>query len=129
MEALERVGLGDKAYERVLRLSGGEQQRVAIARLLVQDPRVIIADEPVASLDPARARDLLSLLSAIAKESGKTLIASVHSVDLARENFSRVIGLRGGEPQFDLPVSRVTDHLLAELYQLQGPTSEGVGHG
>ena len=90
--ALERVGLGERVYERASRLSGGEQQRVAIARLLVQDPRVIIADEPVASLDPTRASDLISLLSGIVRETGKTLVASLHSVELVRAHFSRAIG-------------------------------------
>ena len=125
--ALDRVGLADKLYERTSRLSGGEQQRVAIARLLVQDPRVIVADEPVASLDPARARDLMGLLSSIAEESDKTLIASIHSVDLAREFFSRVVGLRNGQLHFDLPIHGVGDDLLADLYDLQGLQGDGVG--
>ena len=124
--ALERVGLADKLYERTSRLSGGEQQRVAIARLLVQDPGVLIADEPVASLDPARGADLLSLLASIAGESGKTLVASVHSVEFARRFFSRAIGLRHGAVQFDLPVEKVTDDLLEALYELKGLASDGV---
>ena len=127
LKALDRVGLSDKLYERTSRLSGGELQRVAIARLLVQDPQVIIADEPVASLDPARATDLLQLLSDVAGESGKTLIASIHTVDLARRFFTRAIGLRGGEVSFDLPVSRVTDSLLSQLYELNGLGSKATG--
>ena len=119
--ALERVGLGDKVYERTSRLSGGEQQRVAIARLLVQNPRVILADEPVSSLDPSRAHDLMGLLANIVLESGKTLVASVHSVDLARAYFSRVVGLRAGRVQFDLPIEQVGDGLLEDLYELRGP--------
>ena len=127
LAALERVGLSDRPYERTSRLSGGEQQRVAIARLLVQDPGVLIADEPVASLDPTRAEDIVGLLARIAGEYGKTLIASIHSIELARRYFTRVIGLRLGEMWFDLPVDRVTDELLTGLYELQGLESEGVG--
>ena len=126
VRALEQVGLVDRIYERASRLSGGEQQRVAIARLLVQDPKVIIADEPVASLDPARAAELIRLLARIARESEKTFISSIHSIDLAREYFDRVIGLRNGELQFDLPVESVSSELLAELYDLEGLESEGV---
>ena len=126
LRALDRVGLSDKPNERTSRLSGGEQQRVAIARMLVQNPRVIIADEPVASLDPARARDIMELISTIVKESGKTLIASLHSIELARDFFTRAIGLRNGEVWFDLPVERVTDDLLSALYALEGLERESV---
>ncbi len=123
-EALEKVGIAHKLYERTSRLSGGEQQRVAVARLLVQTPRAILADEPVASLDPARAEALVHLLADIAEESGKTLVASIHSVDLARSYFSRVIGLRNGELQFDLPVGEVTDVMLGRLYDIEGLKDE-----
>jgi phosphonate transport system ATP-binding protein len=126
VNALEQVGLGDRIHERALRLSGGEQQRVAIARLLVQNPKVIIADEPVASLDPARAADLIRHLARIARESEKTFISSIHSIDPAREYFDRVIGLRNGELQFDLPVSSVSPELLTGLYELEGLESGTV---
>lgn len=126
ISALERVGLADKVYERVSRLSGGEQQRVAIARILVQDPAVIIADEPVSSLDPARARDILGLLASIAREDRKALIASVHTTDLAREFFSRIVGLRNGTLHFDLPTQLITGDLLDDLYYLEGLDSEGL---
>ena len=124
--ALEQVGLVDRIRERTSRLSGGEQQRVAIARLLVQDPEVIIADEPVASLDPARATDLIDLLAKIARESNKTFVASIHSTDLAHQYFKRVIGLRNGEKQFDLPVAFVSPELLGGLYELEGLERESV---
>ena len=124
VRALDRVGLADRLYERTSRLSGGEQQRVAIARLLVQDPRVMIADEPVSSLDPARARDLLGLLSGIARQDGKTLIASVHSTELATEFFPRLIGLRNGAVEFDLPARSVSQGMLDGLFELQGLRSE-----
>ena len=124
--ALARVGLSEKLYERTSRLSGGEQQRVAIARILVQNPRVIVADEPVSSLDPARAQDVLALLTGIAREDGKTLIASVHSTDLATRYFGRVVGLRNGSVQFDLPARSVTGDMLDSLYDLEGLGSESV---
>lgn len=122
--ALEKVGIAHKLYERTSRLSGGEQQRVAVARLLVQTPRAILADEPVASLDPARAETLIRLLADIALESGKTLVASLHSVDLARTYFSRAIGLRNGDLQFDLPAGEVTDGMLEQLYDIEGLKDE-----
>ncbi|GIW05795.1 MAG: phosphonates import ATP-binding protein PhnC 1 [Dehalococcoidia bacterium] len=117
--ALERVGLLDRWNERTSRLSGGEQQRVALARLLVQNPRIILADEPVASLDPARAEDLLALLTGIAAGEGKTLIASLHSVALARRFFNRIVALRAGLVQFDRPAAEVADDDLAEIYALE----------
>jgi phosphonate transport system ATP-binding protein len=126
MAALVRVGLSDKLYEKASQLSGGEQQRVAIARMLVQDPRVIVADEPVASLDPARADDVMGLLATIAEESDKTLIASIHSIALTRRYFERVIGLRSGRVRFDLPVDEVTDEMLEGLYALRGLQGAGV---
>ncbi|RID85911.1 phosphonate ABC transporter ATP-binding protein [Mesobacillus zeae] len=120
IEALDRVGLSDKVFERTSSLSGGEQQRVALARLLVQDPEIILADEPVASLDPARAEDILKMLTRIAAEENQTLVASLHSVDYALKYFSRVIALKDGKLFFDRPVSEVSDTLLAELYSLEG---------
>ena len=119
MQALDRVGIGGKAHERAARLSGGEQQRVAIARLLVQDPQMIIADEPVSSLDPARAADILNMLKDIATERGKTLIASIHTLDLSSSYFERVIGLRNGVVQFDLPVEELSQERLVGLYELK----------
>lgn len=117
-QALQRVGIGEKIYERTSRLSGGEQQRVALARLLVQNPRAILADEPVSSVDPARAEDLVRLLIGIAMEGGRTLITSLHSVDLALGHFQRVIGLRAGQLLFDLPASQVYEDHLQALYDL-----------
>ncbi len=119
IKALDRVGLKDKIYERTSNLSGGEQQRVAMARLLLQNPEVILADEPVSSLDPARAEDILFTLTKIVKEEGKTLIASLHSIEYARKYFSRVIALRHGIIHFDLPVEEITDKDLEELYNLE----------
>lgn len=117
--ALERVGLADKPYEITATLSGGEQQRVAMARLMVQNPEIILADEPVASLDPARADDVLEMLTKIVSEENQTLIASLHSVEYARKYFKRIISLKNGEIFFDLPTEQVSDELLKELYQLK----------
>ncbi len=117
--ALKRVGLEDKVYEITKNLSGGEQQRVAVARLMVQNPEIILADEPVASLDPARADDLLATLTKIVAEEKQTLIASLHTVEYARKYFTRIIALKNGEIFFDLPTDKVTDDLLVELYQLK----------
>lgn len=119
--ALERVGIADKLHERTSRLSGGEQQRVALARLMVQNPRAILADEPVASLDPARAEDLIAMITAIAREQGQTLVASLHSVPLALAYFDRIVALRRGELYFDRPASAVTPADLEALYQLEAP--------
>ncbi len=118
-QALSRVGLTDKLYEKTSFLSGGEQQRVALARLLVQSPEIVLADEPVASLDPARAEDVLELLVKIALEENQTLIASLHSVDYARKYFDRLVALKDGELFFDLPASSVTDEHIKSLYKLK----------
>jgi phosphonate transport system ATP-binding protein len=119
IKALDRVGLHGKAFEITSTLSGGEQQRVAMARLMVQKPEVILADEPVASLDPARADDILAMLTKIVTEEKQTLITSLHSVEYARKYFTRIISMKNGEIFFDLPTENVTDDLLAELYQIK----------
>ncbi|MCM2532571.1 hypothetical protein NDK43_09470 [Neobacillus pocheonensis] len=90
-----------------------------MARLMVQKPEIILADEPVASLDPARADDLLSILTKLVSEEKQTLLASLHSVEYARKYFTRIISLKNGELFFDLPTEKVTDDLLTELYQLK----------
>jgi phosphonate transport system ATP-binding protein len=117
--ALNRVGLLDKIYDQTSRLSGGEQQRVALARLLVQNPEIILADEPVASLDPARAEDVLEMLVKLVKEENQTLIMSLHSVEYAKKYFSRIIALRDGTIFFDLPADEITEAQLADLYLLK----------
>lgn len=114
--ALRKVGLADKIYERTANLSGGEQQRVAIARILLQNPSIILADEPVSALDPANARNILRLLTSLVKSQNKTLISSMHSVELAREYFDRLIGINEGQIVFDEPTGQVTDEMLAQLY-------------
>ncbi len=122
---LERVGIGDLLYKRTDRLSGGEQQRVAIARALFQEPRLLLCDEPVASLDPARSRDVIGLLIELATETGATLVMSLHDERLARESCERIIGLREGRVLVDSERdatgehSRLTPDMLSELYGLK----------
>ena len=116
--AVARTGLDDRFEDRVADLSGGEQQRVALARLLVQDPELVLADEPVASLDPARAEQLLALLRTAAREDGRTLVTSLHDPTLARRSVDRMVGLRDGQVVFDLPPHQVGPDLLADLYRL-----------
>ena len=119
--ALERMGIGDKTWERTSHLSGGEQQRAAIARLMVQSPLLVLADEPVASLDPARAEEILRLLTSLTEDSRRALIVSLHSPDLIRRFCTRVIGLRDGRLAFDLPSEAVTGPTLDDLYHLEAP--------
>jgi len=116
VSALERVGLGWAVHERTERLSGGERQRVAIARLLVQQPDLVLADEPVSSLDPTRASEVLDLLR-MATPHG-TLVVSLHQPELARRHCTRVIGLQHGQVVLDLPVERLDDATLLDLYAL-----------
>ena len=115
--ALSQVGIPEKLYDRTDRLSGGQQQRVALARVLVQDPLVILADEPVSSLDPERSQEIMGLLRDLVA-AGKTLVVSLHSIDLARQYCDRIVGLRDGKILFDAPPAAVSDALIDELYRL-----------
>lgn len=125
--ALEQVGIPEKLYEMTAHLSGGQQQRVALARALVQDPQVILADEPIASLDPERGRELMDLLRHLSREADKTLITSIHSMDFARSHFQRVIGLREGRIAFDRPAPDVTPAMLEALYRIERIGEAGGG--
>ncbi len=116
--ALDRVGIADKLSERTDRLSGGEQQRVALARVLVQDPELILADEPVSSLDPARAEEVMDLLSEVVADRSRTLLVSLHDFTLARRRCDRVVGVRRGRVVFDCPASEVTDDMGSALYRI-----------
>ena len=116
MAALDRVGLADKRDARADELSGGQQQRVAIARLVMQDPEVILADEPFAALDPALTDAIAELLLGLAG-AGRTLVCTLHDVELALRLFPRVIALRGGRVAFDAPSAAVSRDALDELYR------------
>ena len=117
-EILERVGIPEKLFERTDKLSGGQQQRVAVARALFQEPAALLADEPVSSVDPARARDTVDLLTRISREEGLTLCMSIHNLELAREFFPRLVGLRAGRIQFDRPSAEIGDGAFRTLYEL-----------
>jgi len=114
LAALETVGLSGKAAARADELSGGQQQRVAIARVLVQDPEVVLADEPFASLDPGLTLQLADLMFAVTQR--RTLVAAMHDVDLALQRFQRIVGVRAGRIVFDVPAAEVSPGLLQELY-------------
>ncbi len=115
---LERVGIAEKIYERTDRLSGGQRQRVAIARALYQDPMALLADEPVSSVDPARARDTVALLTDICRERRLTFAVSLHNLELAREFLPRLVGLREGRVVFDGPSSELDEADFHRLYEL-----------
>jgi phosphonate transport system ATP-binding protein len=114
-EVLAAVGLAGREESLAAELSGGQQQRVAIARALLQEPEVLLADEPFASLDPGLTLSLSELLFEQAAK-GRTLVAALHDVDLALRCFPRIVGVEGGVVQFDLPRAQVTDALLGRLY-------------
>jgi phosphonate transport system ATP-binding protein len=116
--ALGAVGIPEKIYARTDQLSGGQQQRVAIARVLVQDPEAILADEPISSLDPERSREILDLLVHLSRESGKTLVASLHAIDFALSHFERVVGLREGRILFDAPAGEGSPAMTRRLYKI-----------
>ncbi|MGO1949055.1 MAG: phosphonate ABC transporter ATP-binding protein [Mycobacteriaceae bacterium] len=124
--SLERVGIVEKAYQRASSLSGGQQQRVAIARVLAQDPEVILADEPVASLDPPTAHKVLRDMRRIQQDLGITTIVNMHHLELARSYADRVIGMRDGRVVFDGPVEDATDEVIEEVYQ-RSLTAEDTG--
>ncbi|MED5620304.1 phosphonate ABC transporter ATP-binding protein [Ideonella sp. BN130291] len=119
-EVLARLDLADRLFERCDRLSGGQLQRVGIARVLYQRPELLLADEPVSALDPTLADSAISQLVAQSEATGATLVASLHAVDLALKWFPRLVGLRNGELLFDLPASEVTREQLQELYAAEG---------
>ena len=115
-DALERVGLLDKLHTRCDELSGGQQQRVSIARTLVQQADIILADEPVASLDPVTTQKIMKDLQNINQSMGKTVIENIHSVELARTFSTRIIALKAGKMVFDGKPEELTDQKLIEIY-------------
>ncbi|EEL78907.1 Phosphonates import ATP-binding protein phnC [Bacillus cereus AH1271] len=115
-QSLKRVNILEKAYTRADELSGGQQQRVSIARALAQEAKIILADEPVASLDPLTTKQVLDDLKKINEDFGITTIVNLHSIDLARQYATRIIGLHAGEIVFDGSVEEATDEKFAEIY-------------
>ena len=116
LAALDKVGILEKAYTRCDQLSGGQQQRVALARTLNQNPTIILADEPVAALDPVTANQVMNDFKRINKEMRISILINIHHVDLALEFADRVIGIREGTIVYDGPVEEVTDEVLAIIY-------------
>jgi phosphonate transport system ATP-binding protein len=116
MMNLKRVGLLSHAYKRADELSGGEQQRVAIARTLMQNPAVILADEPVSNLDPKLSRVILNILKRVCREDGITALVSLHTLDLTREYADRIVGLKEGRLFFDGPTKDLTEDRAGEIY-------------
>ncbi|PLC52530.1 phosphonate ABC transporter ATP-binding protein [Pollutimonas nitritireducens] len=116
MASLERVGLADYAHRRASTLSGGQQQRVAIARALTQRAEVILADEPIASLDPESARKVMDILADINEKDGKTVVVTLHQVDYAARYCKRVVALKSGHIHFDGSVDALDGLFLNDLY-------------
>ncbi|MBM3268306.1 MAG: phosphonate ABC transporter ATP-binding protein [Candidatus Sericytochromatia bacterium] len=119
LENLDRVGLKPFAYQRADAISGGQQQRVAIARALMQRPAVILADEPVASLDPKLSMSILDLLRKICDEDGITVLVSLHVLELSKRYSSRLIGFAGGQVVFDGTAAELDDNVVKRVYQAQ----------
>ena len=117
LESLDKVGILDKAYMRADQLSGGQQQRVALARTLAQNPQIILADEPVASLDPVTAKQVMDDFQRINRDMRITILINIHHVDLALQYATRVIGIRAGRVVYDGPAGEVDGAVLDAIYQ------------
>src|ERR1700726_413306 len=126
MSALEQFDMASLAPQRADQLSGGQQQRVAIARALVQEPDIILADEPIASLDPRNTRIVMDALLRINKHFGITVICNLHSLDLARAYCDRLIGMASGRLVFDGAPATLTEHIARELYDLEADEVMGA---
>ncbi|AXF55903.1 phosphonate ABC transporter ATP-binding protein [Salicibibacter kimchii] len=116
LEVLSRVGLKDQAFKRADELSGGQQQRVGIARAIAQNPDILLADEPIASLDPNSSWNVMNYLKEISKEDEITTIVNLHQVDFAREFADRIIGVKAGEIVFDGPPAHLTERKTQMIY-------------
>jgi phosphonate transport system ATP-binding protein len=119
LDALTRVGLADRWAQRADTLSGGQQQRVAIARTLVQDPDIVLADEPVASLDPGSGERVLALLASLAHDDGRTVVVSLHQIGFARRWCDRIIAIDHGNIVIDAPAPTVTEQQWERLYRAE----------
>ncbi|MDR1354991.1 MAG: phosphonate ABC transporter ATP-binding protein [Propionibacteriaceae bacterium] len=124
LEALDKVGILDKAYTRADQLSGGQQQRVALARTLAQDPSIILADEPVAALDPVTARQVMGDFRRINEDLNISILINIHHVELALDYADRVVGIRAGRIVYDGSTTDVTPEILDVIYQGKIPGSE-----
>ena len=124
IEILDRLGIAQQAAQRAEALSGGQQQRVAIARALMQDPQIILADEPIASLDPMNAQIVMEALRRIHEEDGRTVIANLHTLDTARRYCDRVIGMRDGRVVFDGTPEQLTTGAARDIYGADASFSE-----
>ncbi len=124
LESLDKVGILDKAYIRADQLSGGQQQRVALARTLAQNPKIILADEPVAALDPVTAKQVMQDFVRINKDMGISILLNIHHVELAIEYADRIIGIRAGQIVYDGPAKAVDQTVLSSIYGESGPQEE-----
>ncbi|SHH95318.1 phosphonate transport system ATP-binding protein [Clostridium collagenovorans DSM 3089] len=127
LEALDKVGILDKAYIRADQLSGGQQQRVALARTIAQNPEIILADEPVAALDPVTASQVMDDFKKINEELNISVLINIHHVDLALKYADRVIGIKAGEIVYDGPSSEVNDDVLTQIYGRELAADEVMG--
>ena len=127
LEALDKVGILDKAYVRADQLSGGQQQRVALARTLAQKPEIILADEPVAALDPITAKQVMDDFKKINKELNMSVLINIHHVDLALKYADRVIGIKAGEIVYDGPSAEVDSEVLKQIYGRELSADEVMG--
>ena len=126
LESLDKVGILDKAYMRADQLSGGQQQRVALARTLTQGPQIILADEPVAALDPVTAKQVMQDFVRINQEMGISILLNIHHVELALEYADRIIGIRAGRIVYDGPSSNVDQTVLDAIYGDDSPAEASV---
>ena len=127
LEALDKVGILDKAYVRTDNLSGGQQQRVALARTLAQKPEIILADEPVAALEPVTSKEVMNDFKRINKEMNISVLINIHHVDLALEYADRVIGIKAGKIIYDGPSDKVDEKVLEEIYGRKLSSDEIMG--
>ncbi|NJR40449.1 MAG: phosphonate ABC transporter ATP-binding protein [Leptolyngbyaceae cyanobacterium CSU_1_4] len=125
-QALAQVGIPEKLYAITRDLSGGQQQRVALARVLVQNPLAILADEPIASLDPTLSREVMDLLRSLGQQAGRTLVVSLHDVAFAQSHCDRIIGLQQGSIRFDCPSHEVSETMLEDLYGAPDGAPDGA---